>query len=197
MARPKTYDRQEALSKAQNAFWQYGYESLGVRAIETETGLNRFAIQTDFGGKEGLFREVLEKYTKDSCTILINPLRTGGLEAIRKFFYEVISPKESDQRVFGCLMVNTVVENAAKKNIAFKALTDFHFDQLTAAFAAALVNARSDKQLRNDIVIKDAAAFLLCVVMGIQVCIRMNGLLGPAQQQTKIALQAIESWRVS
>lgn len=43
MARQKSYDRQDAIAKARDAFRQYGFQTLGIRAIEDIVGIGRFA----------------------------------------------------------------------------------------------------------------------------------------------------------
>ncbi len=194
MPRTKNYIRSEALEKACNAFWKYGYDALGVRAIEEQTGLNRFAIQTDFGGKEGLFLEVLEKYADVSIDCFIDPIRQGDVSAIKQFFVDMTTPQENDPRLFGCLMVNTVVENAAPQRTELKRRTDAHYARMHGAFKSALLNTREKGQLTAGFDIDEAATFLLALAMGIQVYIRMNGSFSQARQQTNMALKIIDSW---
>lgn len=195
MARPKKYERHEALENARDAFWKYGYDALGVRAIEQHTKLNRFAIQTEFGGKEGLFLEILDKYAEDAIDQIMAPLQDGSLNAIRDFFSQSITPEKNDPRTFGCLMVNTVIENASQHRDALKSRTDAHYERMLDAFRSALTNARNDGEVADNFDIEEAACFLLTLAMGMQVYIRMHGSLSAANQQTKMALKTIESWR--
>ena len=114
MARPKSYDRAEAVRAVRDAFWEHGYEGLSISAIEERTGLGRFAIRTEFGGKEGLFLEALADYTADTETYMLAPLREDGtLDGIIALLRGVVTPHEGSPRRFGCLMVNTSVENAS------------------------------------------------------------------------------------
>lgn len=195
MPRAKTYDRATALEKARDAFWQYGYDALGVRAIEDLTGLNRFAIQTEFGGKEGLFLEALEDYADMMIEQIITPMSAGGLAAIKDFFMEATIFQQNDPRLFGCLMVNTVIENAARNNTELKKRTDAHYARMLAALEAALNTARKSGDIAEDFDIAEAAAFLLGVAMGIQVCIRMTGALSTARQQVNMVVKTIDSWQ--
>ena len=196
MPRAKTYDRATALEKARDAFWQYGYDALGVRAIEELTGLNRFAIQTEFGGKEGLFLEALEIYAQAAIEQIITPISAGGLPEIKQFFSNAIGFQKNDPRIFGCLMVNTVVENAAHNHIELKRRTDAHYARMLNAFYSALGNARDRGEISADFNIAEAASFLLGLAMGIQVYIRMTGTLSTARQQTNMALKTIDSWQI-
>ncbi len=195
MPRAKTYDRSTALEKARDAFWQYGYDALGVRTIEELTGLNRFAIQTDFGGKEGLFIEALELYAETMIEQIIIPMSAGGLTEIKQFFTDAIALHDNDPRIYGCLMVNTVVENAAHNHLELKKRTDAHYARLLDAFCSALSNARNAGEIADDFDIEEAASFLLGLAMGIQVYIRMTGSVSTAQHQVAMALKTIETWQ--
>ncbi len=194
MARSKSYVRSEALEKARDAFWRHGYDALGVRAIEQCADLNRFAIQTEFGGKEGLFLEALDKYAEESVQVFIDPIKEGSLDAIRQFFIDATSPRENDQRDFGCLMVNTVVENASLGNAGFRKRTDAHYGKMLAAFGSALKNTRKQGGLRDDVDIEEAASFLLGLAMGMQVYNRMNGSAAAARHQSSMAVKILDSW---
>ena len=74
MPRPKSYDRQDAIAKACLAFWEHGYQDLGVREVERLTGLNQFAIRSEFGGKEGLYLEALTYYCDAAITTEMAPM---------------------------------------------------------------------------------------------------------------------------
>ena len=61
MPRKRKLSIEEAIEKSMFAFWQYGF-GLGVRSLEEKTGINRFMLQTELGGKEGLFIKALDAY---------------------------------------------------------------------------------------------------------------------------------------
>ena len=54
MPRERKLTIEEAIEKSMFAFWEHGF-GLGVRNLEQITGINRFMLQTELGGKEGLF----------------------------------------------------------------------------------------------------------------------------------------------
>lgn len=98
MPRPKSYDRDEAIRKARDAFWESGYGALGVRDLETRSGINRFALKNDFGGKEQLFVECLDSYHAESEEWVLAPMRRGGLGAIRTMIANLAAPTEGSNR---------------------------------------------------------------------------------------------------
>lgn len=197
MPRPRNCDRDEAVIKACNAFWQYGYDALGIRALEALTGLNRFAIQTEFGGKEGLFLKALEKYTQDAERYLFQPVRTGNLDQIEYLYRQFVTPLPESAQIFGCLVVNTVVENAVPARVAIKAHTERHLKLLEEAIGSALVRAKAEGQLAGDFDVDGAVAFLMGSVMGVQVMIRKAGSIEAAKPYVEMLVKTINAWRVA
>jgi len=195
LPRKKKYDRDDSVLKACNAFWQHGYDALGVRALEELTGLNRFAIQTEFGGKEGLFLEVLDKYTQETETHFLQPLREGGLDQIENLYNQLITLLPNTAQAFGCLMVNTVVENAVLARTAIKERTDRHFKQMEGAISSALFRAKTNGQIASSFDIDEAVVFLVGSTMGVQVMIRREGSIEAAKPYVEMLIKTINSWR--
>jgi AcrR family transcriptional regulator len=59
MTRPSEITRERILKAAQRLFADRGYEETSVRAIVAKARVNQAAINYHFGGKDGLYREVL------------------------------------------------------------------------------------------------------------------------------------------
>ena len=195
MARKKSYDRDEALLRARNAFWQDGYAQMGVRELGEKTGINRFALQTEFGGKQGLFLEVLDRYADAASTDIVAPMLVGGLDAIEAFFDALTTQQPDDPRDMGCLMVNTVVENAGSPDPDIARATSAHYDNMLRGFRAALGNARTKGELVDNLDIDAAAAHLLAVGMGIQVYVRNAGAVRHSAPQMPFVRSLLNSWR--
>ena len=57
--RPSNITRERVLKAAQRLFADHGYKDTTVRAVVTRARVNQAAINYHFGGKDGLYREVL------------------------------------------------------------------------------------------------------------------------------------------
>ncbi|APX18118.1 hypothetical protein BWR17_19770 (plasmid) [Phaeobacter inhibens] len=169
MPRPKSYDRQEAIEKACLAFWQHGFQALGVRELEQQTGINQFAIRSEFGGKEGLFLEALDYYGEAAITHEMAPMKAGGIPEIILFFEGLVTPGSMTSSPYGCLMVNTGVENARIKSPALADSAAAYWTALKDHFAQALENEQKVRKNQTIIGIEDLAAGLVSAVMGIHV----------------------------
>ena len=71
--RPRSYDREEVLERAMTLFWEKGFEGAHLGELVEVTGLNRFSLYKEFGGKEGLFRDALSRSSR-------KPFQCGGLQ---------------------------------------------------------------------------------------------------------------------
>jgi AcrR family transcriptional regulator len=59
MTRPSDFTRERILKAAQSLFADRGYKDTSVRAVVAKARVNQAAINYHFGGKDGLYREVL------------------------------------------------------------------------------------------------------------------------------------------
>lgn len=197
MARQKSYDRDEAVENAMLTFWEKGYSNVGVRQLEKETSINRFALQTEFGGKEGLFLEALNKYLEMSDETALKPLKDGGLGALKDFFEVLTTGYENDPRDAGCLMVNTVIENAELGIDSVRQITSTHYDNMQKMFVLALEIARERKEISLDFDIDAAARYLLTFAMGIEVYVRMHLDVNAARKQADFLINEINNWALT
>ena len=59
MTRPSDITRDRILKAARSLFADRGYQDTSIRAVVTKARVNQAAINYHFGGKDGLYREVL------------------------------------------------------------------------------------------------------------------------------------------
>jgi TetR/AcrR family transcriptional regulator, regulator of cefoperazone and chloramphenicol sensitivity len=59
MTRPSDITRERILKAARSLFADRGYQDTSIRAVVAKARVNQAAINYHFGGKNGLYREVL------------------------------------------------------------------------------------------------------------------------------------------
>src|SRR5215813_4013091 len=122
MARPKSYERAEVLRRATDLFARKGYEGAHLQELVEVTGLNRFSLYKEFGGKEGLFQAALESYLErladlDACLKRDPP----GLDNLRAFYATLLQ----HEFPHGCFAVNTIREKHVVPRKAFATIERF------------------------------------------------------------------------
>ncbi len=60
--RPRGFDRDTALRRAMEVFWELGYEGAAMNDLTGAMGINSPSLYAAFGCKEQLFREAVELY---------------------------------------------------------------------------------------------------------------------------------------
>jgi len=117
MGRMKAYVREDVLVMARNLFWAKGYEGTHLQELVEVTGLNRFSLYSEFGGKEGLFQESLDNYIAEAKASYDKILarEPQGLANIDAYFESIRFSRD----YAGCFMVNTLTERHVVAKVAF------------------------------------------------------------------------------
>jgi TetR/AcrR family transcriptional repressor of nem operon len=107
MGRPKSYNRADVLERATRVFWSKGFEGTHLSELVKATGLNRFSLYNEFGGKDGLYRAALDHYIEGLGGLLsILDREPPGLANIRAFYRAELGQNFQD----GCFALNTIRE---------------------------------------------------------------------------------------
>lgn len=195
MARPKSYDREEVILRVRDSFWKHGYQGLGIRTIEEETGLGRFAIRTEFGGKEGLMVEAMKAYTADTETYVYAKLaESEDVQTLVDMLDGMVAPHPETLRHFGCLMVNTTIENAEIDSDVLRAGTNHHFERLRSEAHDLVMRAQAAGSAKTDIEPAAAAEFVVGSVMAVMVMNRASGSASGGKGYVAEAARTIQSW---
>lgn len=126
MGRKKNYARDEALDKAMALFWKTGFEGAHLSALVEVTGMNRFSLYKEFGGKEGLFEQALERYLSIAREFYEEHLavKPFGLDNIYAYFSGI----HFDPDYHGCFLINTLTEKHVVSAKAFEKAKAFSRD---------------------------------------------------------------------
>jgi AcrR family transcriptional regulator len=96
MTRPSDHTRRNIIDAATKIFAEKGYDDASVRAITRKAGANQAAITYHFGGKDGLYREVLKMaFAAFNELFTLDPLEIERMkreEAVRIFLQQQFLP---------------------------------------------------------------------------------------------------------
>jgi AcrR family transcriptional regulator len=76
--RPRGFDRAEALDRALAVFQVHGYEGASLSDLTSAMGINPPSLYAAFGSKEGLFRDVVERFLEGEGGAPGRALLAGG-----------------------------------------------------------------------------------------------------------------------
>ncbi|WP_063336765.1 MULTISPECIES: TetR/AcrR family transcriptional regulator [unclassified Marinomonas] len=196
MPRKKNYVREEAILKAREAFRRNGYLNFGIKNIEEQIGLGRFAIRTQFDGKEGLFEEALRSYQVDAKDFIIAPIANAeSIDVFEKMLIRTIAPVNLDSRKYGCLFVNTLAENISIHNPNIDKFPAEHYQGVKSATIDLIKREQSLGKVKSCINPEDAGDFIVGCFLAIGL-INRNAEDGTAAEgYVNIAISTVKSWK--
>ncbi|PIB26001.1 hypothetical protein BFP76_13570 [Amylibacter kogurei] len=187
MARARNVTHQQAMDAAQDLFWQNGYNAVSTRQIEEQTGLTRFTLQREYGGKKSFFLATLDHYLSTDFTIFL-PLPSGQvLPAITQWFENITQReyfKEAQEK--GCLL-RTAVNEFPRGDQDVDHRIEQYFENLRRCFVDALELGKNRGELKPDLDIQSKVDILIATLIGGAV-LRQAGKIDSAHRTLETAI---------
>lgn len=165
--RKLTFDREVALEKAMDLFWEKGYNATGLTELLERMGIQRQSLYNAFGSKHDLFLEAIAHYGKTVVHRVERQLTGQGspLENIQNFFYRTA---ENGQTLGcrGCLVVNTMIE-LSPHDPKVAAEVERLSRQVEKAFEYALKQAIAAEELPSDFDSPKMSRYLYHIILGL------------------------------
>src|SRR6267154_3694745 len=175
MARPREFDRDEALARATRVFWAKGYASTSTEDLLAAMNIRRQSLYNAFGDKRKLYLEALQRYQRESSASHLGRLNSsasplGGIEAL---LIGLISEDDS-VRALGCMGVSSVCEfGAADPELVM--LRSKVGPRLFRRLVERIHEGQACGEVDRAINAREAAAFLQMTMQGIQLGARAGG----------------------
>jgi AcrR family transcriptional regulator len=105
--RPRGFDVDKALGDALGIFLEKGYEGAHLGDLTRAMGINPPSLYAAFGSKEGLFRQVLDRYLDERDGFLRHALAAPtAYETIERLMLGSVERQTPQDRAPGCLLVH-------------------------------------------------------------------------------------------
>jgi AcrR family transcriptional regulator len=168
MARPRSFDPDEALDLARDVFWQKGFQGTSLDDITAATGLNKPSLYAAFGDKNALFLKVLDRYHARLVANAERILKEGpaARDAIERWLTGFVPFCSGIKGSRGCLSVNTAADGAADQKAVRKRIERFNrkLEQLLSD------RLRVDRAQFSEAFDPDAAAHaIMAIYLGLMV----------------------------
>lgn len=143
--RPRTFDRDVAITQAMHLFWQHGYEGASLDRLRLAMGgISSASFYAAFGSKELLFREALDRYL-DRHGGVVAALRDRSLpprDRLERALLASVEVQTEASHPAGCMIAlsATIVSEAGA---TLQALTTAHRNETRAALADCIADGVS------------------------------------------------------
>lgn len=128
MARPRSFNPDEALDLARDVFWQKGFQGTSLDDITAATGLAKPSLYAAFGDKNALFLKVLDRYHERIIANAERILNEGpsAREAIERWLTGFVPFCSGVRGSRGCLSINTAADGASEQKDVRKRVERFN-----------------------------------------------------------------------
>ncbi|WP_428249078.1 TetR/AcrR family transcriptional regulator [Ferrovibrio sp.] len=150
MARPKSFDTEDALLRAMDLFWRQGFHNTGMTQLVQVMGVSRQSLYDTYGDKTRLFMAALERYCATLEAQLLAPLKApdAGLVALHQAGLALIDFLLAFPERRACLMVNSAME-LAPHDAAVASRAAGHMAAMTEAFRGAIATAQARGEIAS------------------------------------------------
>jgi TetR/AcrR family transcriptional repressor of nem operon len=198
MARPREFDEGAVLDAAALCFWKQGYEATSVRDLVAHTGITAASLYNAFGDKRALYQRALDHYVEASIADRIRRCEVlPPLQAIEKFFADIVQRSLNDRDRKGCMLVNAALD-VAPHDPAFRKVVAKVLIGIEAFFLACVRAGQRDGTITRSLAAETLSQNLLGVLMGIRVLARvrperslLEGVAAPALALLRVEPEAI------
>lgn len=193
MPRAKAFDREEALQKAMETFWRFGYEATSIQDLVESMGINRGSLYDTFGDKRSLFQAAIAHY---NCTVVkeaIAELEAPGASkaAIVAHFRNAAEQAATDSQQRGCLITNCAVEIAPHDSEIAASVAET-MRRVERALHGALVRAREQGEIDASLNLEAIARYFTCCLQGLRVVSKTNPNPDDLREIAELALAILD-----
>lgn len=190
--RPRSFDREAALTRAMEVFWVKGYEGASITDLTGAMGIGSPSLYAAFGSKEELFREAIELYGRTEGPAIWSAVENAptAREAVAGFLTATAETFSRPGKPRGCMVVLSQLNTTEASASVCTALRD-NRGQGQCGLEARLAQAVEAGELSPDLDLAAIAAFYLTVQQGMSIQARDG-----ASKDTllKIAEGAMAAW---
>jgi AcrR family transcriptional regulator len=157
--RPREFDREDALVKARDLFWERGYEGVSMADLVQKLGIASARIYSAFGSKEALFRQTVAHYEAHEGGFADRALKEEptARRAIERVLKDAVETYTRPGGPRGCMVVSAAT-NCTDENDAVlvwlakqrKARADSMIERVRQAVSAGELSAQTDVEALGD-----------------------------------------------
>jgi AcrR family transcriptional regulator len=169
LSRPRDFDIDTAIDSALQEFWKKGYEGTSLTDLTEAMGINRPSLYAAFGNKEGLFHQVVERYTQGTGAQFDAALEAPtAREAVERLLNSYADAAGDPNRPRGCLLVHGALACSEESSSVRADLAELR-NAAEAALKERLKRAKAEGDLAAEESPADLARFVGTVYNGLAV----------------------------
>lgn len=167
--RPPAFNFDDALDKAMQTFWTFGYEGTSMAALIEAMGMNKPSIYAAFGNKEALFNLALDRYVSGPSGFVKDALaEPTAYQVAKTFLMKAVELLTQHKKPRGCMIVQGALSCGPEAVMMQKKLISYRAN-LEESFKKRFDLARDSKELPEDTNTSALAKYIATIHQGISV----------------------------
>lgn len=169
MAKTAKFNRQDVIDKATNLYWEKGFHATSMRNLQDVIDMRPGSIYAAFGSKEGLFKEVLNRYT-EMAIAQITACRANtpsALDTLKHFITLIVVNSQTSAPSGMCMLAKTIAE-LTTENAELLAEAKKMLGIMEGQFVTLIKAAQQQGELSKDKDPVQLARFVQVQIMGLR-----------------------------
>jgi TetR/AcrR family transcriptional repressor of nem operon len=190
MGRLKQFEKNEALDRSMQVFWNKGYEQTSLKDLLSEMDILNGSFYNTFGNKKKLFIETLEYYGKEITAkraAVFSEHKTFK-KGLRAFFKKVFDSYKDPNCPKGCLLSNSISPELANDPELFEFIKN-EINQFEEFFTAQIQSAIISGELDQGMEAKLTASLLVTYIQGLMRLDNLHVSVTKLKKQTELYLK--------
>lgn len=190
--RPRSFDRDQALTRAMEVFWTKGYEGASISDLTEAMGIGSPSLYAAFGSKEALFREAVELYGRTEGPQIWDAVENApdARSAVEGFLTATAHTFSRPGKPRGCMVVLSQL-NATEASASVCAALRENRAQGQSGLETRLRQAAAAGELAAGVDVAAVAAFYLTVQQGMSIQARDGA---SEEKLLSVAKGAMAAW---
>ena len=193
MARPKAFDKDDALAAAMGVFWRSGYERASLDVLLKAMGISKQSLYDTFGDKRALYLKALAHYREQTLTSMRTLFASVG--SARDAFSRLLlglSAESEEQHARGCLLLSANLERETNDVVIAQFLRE-NQAAVEKIFADAITRGQARGELSKTLDPQSVARFFAVTIQGMRAMARLKSDRRALRQVARVALAALDA----